>query len=318
MLYYFLACICSILSYDLARSLTTFESTIPLFQDNQLPMETLHMFWYVDIMILFVVSLGGLFAYKFKGINVYNPRFYLNNRKVILLLAIPVLAANLKSVLSGNATGDVITSYSLFTPFVVCILSYYLFKERLPKVYILAFLVATLGFILTKVGSKHSFNLPLNSLLLLYVFINAASTIAIRYASLSRGSIEGIVIENLFYALQGLILFYLFGNFKWQYLFTWQVLLVALPSLGHHILVILGNQASKYTAGLILIDFTKVGMAYLSTFIFFGRSVSSLQILGVTITCFAVATLKNKFDFRGLGNRISILSKKLYVNKNHV
>jgi drug/metabolite transporter (DMT)-like permease len=290
MFYYFLACVCSVLSYDLARSLTTFPSKISLFQNNQLPVPTLHMFWYADIMILFVVAASGVFAYRLKGINVYSPKFYLRNKKITLLLLLPIVAANAKSVLSGTVTGNVIINYSLLTPFVVCILTYFLFKEKLPRPYILAFLLASVGFLLTRSQSSLSFSF--NFFLFSYIFLNAFSIVAVRYASLNRSSIEGIIIENLIYASQGFIFFWIFGSFKWEYLFTWQVLLVALPSIGHHILVILGNQRSKYTAGILLIDFTKVGIVYLSTYAFFGKTFSTVEIVGVITICGSICLLK--------------------------
>lgn len=292
MLYYLLACFCSILSYDLARSLTSFPSKISLFQNNQLPIQALHMFWYCDIIILFLVFFSGFFIYKFKGVNVYKPKFYFQNRKIALLLLVPIIASNSKSFLANSVTGDVIIMYSLLTPFIACFLSYIILKEKLPSSYIKAFVVASAGFILTKFSSVSLTSLNFNILLFFYVFINAFSVIAVRYASLSRNSIEGIFVENLIYAAQGVIFFIIFGGFEWKYLFSWQALIVAIPSIIHHIFIIIGNQKSKYTAGLLLIDFLKVGIVYTSTYIFFGKSFSVLELVGIGIICISVLLLK--------------------------
>lgn len=61
---YLIACACSILSYDLARSLTTFKSSIEFFNNSQVPVKVMQMFWYCDIIILMIAVISAPFFKK--------------------------------------------------------------------------------------------------------------------------------------------------------------------------------------------------------------------------------------------------------------
>jgi len=288
-MYYLIAIICSIISYDIARAFTKFKTTFAFFENNKLDIPIIHIFWYADILIAFLVLIFGIFLKRAKQVNVFDFRFYLKNRDIVIFLAFPMIAASLKSYLSGELPGSVIMTYGLFTPFLACWLSSKLLKEKIPPKYNIAIILAFIGFVITK---STSISLgTVNFFLICYIIVNAVSTITIRHLSLKRTNIEGIFFENLSYALIGLGFFLLCGGFQLKYLFSLQVLCVAIPSIIHHTFVILGNQKSKYFASIIFTDFFKVSIALLSGLLFFSRLPTVYEIIGMFILCFSVVFL---------------------------
>ena len=179
------------------------------------------------------------------------------------------------------------------TPLIVCVLSLLLLKEKPPKNYIYSLLIGFFGFVITQYGAIEKLD-NANILLIGYVFLNAASVIGMRWAVKKRNKIEGIFFENFIYAAQGVVLFSIFGGFSFKILFSWQVILVSLFAIIHHVFVIIGTQKSKYVSNIILIDFAKVIVAYLSCFVFFDKKPITIEIIGASMIVFALFLIKNK------------------------
>lgn len=320
--YYLLANFCSIISYDIARSITSFATIIAILGNNQIPIKVIQVFWYADIIVLLLAVPGGFFIKKKWGVNVFSMNLYAKNWFPVLLLIPQVFSSNYKSFLASNLKGSVILTYSLFTPFVAMLMSFLIFKnERLPKNFFVAFLLCFIGFFLTKYEGLGQ--LELSWILIGYVFVNAVSTIATRFVAKKRKNIEGMVFENAIYAIQGLLFFYIFGGktvtilgnslqfdaFNWKYLFSWQVWLATIPATAHHILLILGVQSSKFTGTIIMSDLVKVILAYISALIFFGNIPSLLELVGVFIICTSVYI----FNKNILNNLRKLLDNKFLI-----
>lgn len=291
---YLIACFCSTVSYDLARSLTTFKSSINFFNNSQLPIKVMQMFWYCDIIILIIAIISAPFLKKKYDIAIFSPKVYLKNKKIIFLFLIVILSSNLKSFISSSISGDVIITYSLLTPFVALILNSLILKEKFNTRYAKALFVAFTGFAVTKINKL---TVDFHLILLIYVFINAGSVIAIRYISVKRKNIEGIIFENMIYAFQGVVLFLIFGGFSFKMLISWQVLIVAIPSIIHHVYIVIGNQKAKHTSLIILTDFLKTVITFGSCFFFFRKTPTIHEFIGISIILTSLFFLrKNKIN----------------------
>lgn len=199
------------------------------------------------------------------------------------------MSSNLKSFISSSIRGDVIITYSLLTPFVALLLNSLILKEKFNTKYAKAFFVAFIGFAITKI---HNLKIDFHLILLVYVLVNAGSVIAIRYISVKRKNIEGIIFENMIYALQGVVLFSVFGGFSFKILFSWQVLVVAIPSIIHHVYIIIGNQKAKHTSLIILTDFIKTVITFSSCFVFFRKIPTIQEFIGISIILTSLFFLK--------------------------
>lgn len=102
-MYYLISCICAIISYDLARSVTTFNSKFEFFNVNKLPLNVEYVICHGNIIILFLVLISGIILKRFTTINIYiyNPSFYWKNKKAILFLIFLIMAANFYHIQSS-------------------------------------------------------------------------------------------------------------------------------------------------------------------------------------------------------------------------
>jgi drug/metabolite transporter (DMT)-like permease len=284
---YLFASLCATISYDLARSFTTFNSNIEFFNNNQLPIDVMLTFWHADIIILAVITLLSKEIKKRSNTNVLSLSYFRNNKLVFLFLSLPIIASNMKGYLSKSFSGAEIAPYSMLSPFLIIIFGLFVFKKEKIKLFDwILFAVCFVGFLLSS-NIKISFN-KLNLVLLFYPIVNAIAMVATRYISKTRNKLDGIVMDNFAYVVFGISGFIFYGGFSIRVLFSWQVLLVALFSIFHHIYIILGNQESKNTINVLVIDLAKIIFTLMSTYVFFGKNISYLQFVGMCIMVFVL------------------------------
>ena len=167
----------------------------------------------------------------------------------------------------------------------------------MSKHHIIAFVFGCIGFIICQFN-KISFGInSMNWLLLFYVVLNAGSILAIRYVSKVRSKLEGVILDNFIYTLVGITGFAFFGDFHIKILFSWQILLIAIPSIVHHTFVILGNQELTNMIEIVIADFLKITFTLLSCYIFFNKTLSFIEYFGLCIMLigFLIYKIYNKY-----------------------
>ena len=286
MIRYLFSIIGSILSYDIARSITTFESRFSFLNNAKISgLDVMKCFWYVDILILILMLCFSPLLKKYKGINIFNTTYLRKNKIIFLILSIPVLSSVTKSFVASNISGNVILTYSMLCPFVSLILSKIIFKEeKISNLELKVFVFGFLGFFITKLNKIEG---GFDSWLLFYVLINSVSILAVRYISKKKNQLDGIIVENMIYVAIGLTGFSFYGGFSLKILFSWQILLVAIPSIIHHIFVILGNQKTKNTIEIIILDIFKILITLISAYLLLGKTLNIFEYIG----CFIMLTI---------------------------
>ncbi len=91
----------------------------------------------------------------------------------------------------------------------------------------------------------------------------------------------------MIYVAIGLTGFSFYGGFSLKILFSWQILLVAIPSIIHHIFVILGNQKTKNTIEIIILDIFKILITLISAYLLLGKTLNIFEYIG----CFIMLTI---------------------------
>jgi len=274
----------SSLSHDIARSVTSFVSRFEILNQNHLNITIMEAFWYVDIMILMLMVIFFPLIKNKAKINIINIGYLKKNKIIILLLFIPVFTSLVKTHISQFTPGNTILTYSMISPFIAIIISLYLFKkEKISKYNIIAFVFGCIGFTICQFNNINFGINNINWLLFFYVILNACSGLAIRYVSKVRSRLEGVILDNFIYTLVGIVGFSIFRNFNIKILFSWQILLITIPSVIHHIFVILGNQELKNFIEIIIADFLKIIFTLLSCYIFFNKTLSCIEYFGICV-----------------------------------
>jgi len=103
-----------------------------------------------------------------------------------------------------------------------------------------------------------------------------------------------MLLENLLYAIQGVIFFLIFGGFEFKYLFKWQIWLVAIISMFHHVCKILGIKKSKHVSAQVITDFIKIVFVFFICYWFFDIMPTRNEVVGTIIIISSLFIIKRK------------------------
>jgi len=288
---YLISCLCSVLSYDFARSLSLFFaiSSIDILANNRLNVNVQQMFWHVDVMILLFILPTSRYFKKQKNINILCTKFLIKDKILILFLSIPILATVLKSYAIKTLPGSDILPYQMLSYAVAIIISLVLHAKYKSNEWI-ALVLMLIGFVIVK---SKNFDHQFACLLMCYSLLNGISILTKRYASRTRPALQGVVIENMLYGFIGVFNLLKSGGFNISVLFSWQVLLITLLCIGHHIFDILGNRASHSAVEIIICECLKIIFILCSGYFFFRSVLGIKEYIGIFIMLIGLVIYKS-------------------------
>lgn len=293
MIHYILATINSTLSYVFAKSTTNAHSTIGFFNQHKLDASVNEMFWYVDIWLFLFMLLARNPLKKFHHIDILDFKVYKQSRWLLLAFGFIVFTSNFKAFIMNKETLSLLSSYSVLTPFVSFVIIKILrHNEVIKKQHYIGFLFAILGYIVI-----HKFKLipkTFSLMILGYIFANAISDLLTRHIAKKRRAVEGIFAENMMCVALGVTCFTIFGNFKLEYLFSWQVVFVAIPTLLHHILLITGHQRTDNMMQILFLNIFKYNFVFFADLVFFNIPLNINKILGLLIISAGLIFIKKR------------------------
>jgi drug/metabolite transporter (DMT)-like permease len=268
-----------------------------LFNNNQLDATVNEMFWYVDIWLFFFMLLAKGFIQKKHNMNILDFKVYKQNKSFLLAFLFVIFTSNLKAFIMNKETLSLLSTYSVLSPFIAFIIvkiMYYIstHKEDIKRGHLIGFLLALIGYIVIHKGKviPSSFSL----IILGYVFAGAISDLLVRKIAKKRRVIDGIFAENMICIFFGVFCFIIFGNFKLEYLFSWQVVLVAIPTLIHHIFLITGHQRTENVMQILFLNLFKYNFVFFADLLFFDIPLTLNKVLGLLIISSGIVFIKRK------------------------
>lgn len=288
-LFWLFGSFCSIVSYDLARTFAGNESRFSNLNALQSPLNVMQIFLYADILILIIMILIAPMVKRVYNINLFSIKAYKDNSKLILGLVFIVSVSMSKSFLATGYTSDILVGYDCISVILSLLFIKLVNKAKVSKQFLGMFSVAMVGFL---IFNYEKIGISFELILLFYTIANSMSTAIKNKMGEYRDHINGIIFDNLAYALCGvtlLLILHIKGQiiFNFWITFTIPVLLVAIPSILNHIFDILSNQKIENPIHIAYLDLVKLLIKLISCYVFFNKIPTTMGFIGVFIIIFA-------------------------------